>query len=80
MYLIRLCEKEIGKRNAINAEIKMVMELNSGIGLFTIVTFYILRFQLFLFLRHRVKRFLQKTFGHKIFIKLHVFALFYLCI
>lgn len=40
LYLIPLCRTEFGKRNPINAGIKMAMELNIDVGLFTIYKFY----------------------------------------
>jgi len=35
MYLIPLCRTKFGKRNPVNAGIKMAMELNIDVGLFT---------------------------------------------
>jgi len=34
MYLIHLCRTEFGKRNPLNAGIKMAMKLNIDVGLF----------------------------------------------
>jgi len=36
MYLIPLCRTEFGKRNPLNAGIKMAMELNIDVGLFKV--------------------------------------------